>query len=228
MHRKLLVLCENCPGENIGFKFIPSESELFRDIPESVSEPFRVITNQSKKRFVSRVMKNSWKSNRLNPIQSKWIQIILTSYLKNYLTNSYNFFFILFLVTIRSTWTIIFSFAVFVLTNNFFWIHFRDSKNRLFLHYGFRMKKKIFFSKFFVQVLGAVVNNCKFFVFLITVELLAFKRGHRQTLQKKRASGQDLQLLQFSIFFHIRPLFFFRKNMYYVYLLCEFLINYFK
>ena len=53
-------------GESIGFKFIPNESELFRAIPESVSEPFRVIRNQSEKRFLSRLMKNGLKSIRLN------------------------------------------------------------------------------------------------------------------------------------------------------------------
>ena len=57
------------PGESIGLKFIPSKSELFRAIPESVSEPFRVIPNQSEKRFVSRLMKNGQKSIRLNLIQ---------------------------------------------------------------------------------------------------------------------------------------------------------------
>ena len=48
------------PGERIGLKFIPSESELFRAIPKSVSEPFRVIRNKSEKRFVSHIMKNDY------------------------------------------------------------------------------------------------------------------------------------------------------------------------
>ena len=45
----------NIPGESIGLKFIRSQSELFRFIP-----------NQSKKRFVSCLMKNGKKSMRLN------------------------------------------------------------------------------------------------------------------------------------------------------------------
>ena len=51
----------NLPGESIRLKFIPSESELFRAILESVSEPFRVIWNQSEKCFASRLMKNAQK-----------------------------------------------------------------------------------------------------------------------------------------------------------------------
>ena len=58
------------PGESIGLKFIPSQSELFRFILISVSEPMRIIPNQSEKRFVSRLMKNGQKSIRLNPINS--------------------------------------------------------------------------------------------------------------------------------------------------------------
>ena len=60
-----------CPSESIGLKFIPSQSELFRFIPISVSEPMRIIPNQSEKRFVSRLMKNGQKSIRLNPITSE-------------------------------------------------------------------------------------------------------------------------------------------------------------
>ena len=52
------------PGESIGLKFIPSQSELFRFIPISVSEPMRIIPNQSEKRFVSRLMINGQKSNQ--------------------------------------------------------------------------------------------------------------------------------------------------------------------
>ena len=59
------------PGESIGYKFIPSKSELFRFISISVSEPMQIISNQSEKCFVSRSMKNGQKSIRLNPINSK-------------------------------------------------------------------------------------------------------------------------------------------------------------
>ena len=55
------------PGESIELKLIPSESDLFRAIPESVSKPFRVIPNQFEKRFVSRLMKNDQKSILLDP-----------------------------------------------------------------------------------------------------------------------------------------------------------------
>ena len=58
------------PGESIGLKFIPSQSELFLFIPISVSEPMRIIPNQSEKLFVSCLMKNSQKSIRLNSIHS--------------------------------------------------------------------------------------------------------------------------------------------------------------
>ena len=58
-------------GKNIGLKFIPSQSELFRFIPISVCEPMRIIPNQSKIRFVSRLMRNGQKSIRLNPINSE-------------------------------------------------------------------------------------------------------------------------------------------------------------
>ena len=56
------------PGESIGYEFITSQSELFRFIPISVSEPMRIIPNQSEKSFVSRLMKNGKKSIRPNPI----------------------------------------------------------------------------------------------------------------------------------------------------------------
>ena len=49
------------PGESIGLKFIPSKSDLFGAIPESISK-------QSDKHFVSRLMKNGQKSIRINPI----------------------------------------------------------------------------------------------------------------------------------------------------------------
>ena len=63
------------PGESIGLKFIPSQSELFQFISISVSKPMRVISNQSEKRFVSRLTKNGHKSIRLNPINSEtWIR----------------------------------------------------------------------------------------------------------------------------------------------------------
>ena len=45
------------PDESIGIELI--ESELFREIPESVSEPFRVIPNQSEKRFLLCLIKNN-------------------------------------------------------------------------------------------------------------------------------------------------------------------------
>ena len=56
------------PGESIGLKFIPSQSELFRFLPIPVSEPMRIIPNRSEKRFVLHLMKNGQKSIRLNPI----------------------------------------------------------------------------------------------------------------------------------------------------------------
>ena len=59
------------PGETIELKIIPSKSELFRAIPEIVSEPFRVTPNQFEKRFISRLMKNGQKSIQLNLIQSE-------------------------------------------------------------------------------------------------------------------------------------------------------------
>ena len=67
------------PGESIGLKFIPSQSELFQFIPICVSELMRIIPNQSEKRFVSRLMKNGQKSTRPNPINSETsIRIIPT------------------------------------------------------------------------------------------------------------------------------------------------------
>ena len=62
---------ELCPSESIGLKFIPNQSELFRFIPISVSEPMRIIPNQSEKRLVSRLLKNDKKSIRINPIDSE-------------------------------------------------------------------------------------------------------------------------------------------------------------
>ena len=63
----IFLILQNNPGESIGLKFSPSQSELFRFIPISVSEPMRIIPNQSEKRFVSRFIKNGQKSIRLNP-----------------------------------------------------------------------------------------------------------------------------------------------------------------
>ena len=63
-----------CSGESIGLKFFPSQLELFRFIPISVSEPMRIIPNQSEKLFVSRLMKNGQKSIRLNSNESGPIQ----------------------------------------------------------------------------------------------------------------------------------------------------------
>ena len=51
--------------------FIPSQSELFWFIPITVSEPMRIIPNQSEKCFVSRLMKNGQKSIRLDAINSE-------------------------------------------------------------------------------------------------------------------------------------------------------------
>ena len=68
---RYFVLFLDNPDESIGLKFIPSQSELFRFIPISVSEPVRIIPNQSEKRFVSRLMKNGQKPIRLNPINSE-------------------------------------------------------------------------------------------------------------------------------------------------------------
>ena len=66
------VFCKiNIPGESIGLKFNPSQSELFQFIQISVSEPMRNIPNQSEKRFVSRLIKNGQKSIRLNPFNSE-------------------------------------------------------------------------------------------------------------------------------------------------------------
>ena len=59
------------PGDSIGLKFIPSQSELFRLIPISVSEPMRIIPNQFEKRFVSRLMRNGQRSIRMNSINSE-------------------------------------------------------------------------------------------------------------------------------------------------------------
>ena len=59
------------PGKSIGLKFIPSQLELFRFIPISVSEPMRIIPNQSEQLFVSRLMKNGQKSIRPNSTNSE-------------------------------------------------------------------------------------------------------------------------------------------------------------
>ena len=50
-------------------------SEPIRTIPISVSEPMRIIPNQSKTRFVTRLMKNGKKLIQPSPRQqSKWIR----------------------------------------------------------------------------------------------------------------------------------------------------------
>ena len=59
------------PGESIGLKFIPSQSELFRIFPKSVSEP---MPNQPDKRFSSRLMKHGQKSIRPNSNESEPIR----------------------------------------------------------------------------------------------------------------------------------------------------------
>ena len=56
------------PAKSIGLKFILSQSELFRFIPISVSEPMRIIPNQSEKRFVPCLKRNDKKSIIPNPI----------------------------------------------------------------------------------------------------------------------------------------------------------------
>ena len=48
-------------------EFIPSQSELVLFIPIFVSEPMRIIANQSEKRFVTRLMNNGKKSIQTNP-----------------------------------------------------------------------------------------------------------------------------------------------------------------
>ena len=63
----MILIGSNTNIENIGLKFISSHLQLFRFIPISVSEPMRIIPNQSEKRFVSRLMKNGQKSIRLIP-----------------------------------------------------------------------------------------------------------------------------------------------------------------
>ena len=50
---------------------IPSQSELFRFIPISVSELMEIIPNQSEKRFVSRLMK---KRSQINPNEAEPIR----------------------------------------------------------------------------------------------------------------------------------------------------------
>ena len=59
------------PGGSIGLKFIPSQSELSRFIPISVSNPMWIIPNQSEECLVSRLMKKGPKSIQLNPINSE-------------------------------------------------------------------------------------------------------------------------------------------------------------
>ena len=59
---------KDIPGESIGLKFIPSQSELFWIILISVSERMRIIPKQSEKRFLFRLIKNCQKSIRTNPI----------------------------------------------------------------------------------------------------------------------------------------------------------------
>ena len=50
------------------FNLIYVTEKNLRFIPIFVSEPIRIIPNQSEKRFVSRLMKNGKKSMRPNPI----------------------------------------------------------------------------------------------------------------------------------------------------------------
>ena len=66
-----LIYFQLIPGESIGLKFILNQSELFRFIPISVSEPMGIFPNESEKLFVSRLMKNGQTSMRLNPINSE-------------------------------------------------------------------------------------------------------------------------------------------------------------
>ena len=71
LDNKSVAYFSSVPCESIRLKFILSQSELFRFIPISVSEPMRMNPNQSEKRFVSCLMKNGQKSIRLNPINSE-------------------------------------------------------------------------------------------------------------------------------------------------------------
>ena len=71
MYKLEQIVHMNFPDESIGLKFIPGESELIIATPESVSEPFRVIPNQSEKCFVSHSIENGKKSIRHNEIQSE-------------------------------------------------------------------------------------------------------------------------------------------------------------
>ena len=70
-HELTTFLKYHIPGESIGLKFIPSQTELFRFISISVSEPMQIIPKQSEKRFVSHLMKNGRKSIWLNSINSE-------------------------------------------------------------------------------------------------------------------------------------------------------------
>ena len=58
------------PSESFGMELNPKKSELYRAISKSISGPFRIIPNQSKKLFVSRFMRNGYKSIQLNLINS--------------------------------------------------------------------------------------------------------------------------------------------------------------
>ena len=69
--RNDLYRISNYPCESIGLKFIPRRTEIFRFIPISVSEPMRILPNQSEKRFIPCLIKNGLISILLNPIKSE-------------------------------------------------------------------------------------------------------------------------------------------------------------
>ena len=57
--------------------WIEIQSKRISTIPSHSGVCFRIIPNQSEKRFIFRLMKNSQKSNRLNPIHSSSIRMNL-------------------------------------------------------------------------------------------------------------------------------------------------------
>ena len=69
--RKLICTPDNLSVETAFHCVFEINIRLFLFIPISVSEPLRIILNQSEKRFISRLMKNGQKSIRLNPINSE-------------------------------------------------------------------------------------------------------------------------------------------------------------
>ena len=67
------------PGESIGLKFIPSQSELFRFIPISVSEPMWIIPNHSEPIWKTFCISFDEKQSKINPINSEiWIENLVS------------------------------------------------------------------------------------------------------------------------------------------------------